>query len=67
MYAVENWYETENQFKVSEQEIGSALTGIKLRATVLITARMKRNLNKTRDKIERKKTANYDKPEKKKT
>ena len=60
MYAVENRYEFEDEFKVSDAEISSAVSTLKFRATILATAKMKRTLNRTRERIERRKTGIID-------
>ena len=52
--------EPEDHFEVLEQDIGSAITGLKFRATVMLTAKMKSHLNKTREKIVRKRTMMLD-------
>ena len=56
MYVVENQYEPEDEFKISDQDIRSAFSTLKLRSTIFLTAKMKSKLNKTREKISRRKT-----------
>lgn len=58
-YVVENQFEDDDRFEISEKEAGSAFTALKLRATVMIKAVMKRNLNRTRDKINLKKRLSF--------
>ena len=48
-YTVKNVYEDDTEFKTSDQDIIGALT--KLRIRVAVKIKMKRRLDKTRDKI----------------
>ncbi len=48
---IENVFEDELEFKPSEQEINAALTSLTYRAFVKIKAKMRIHLDRTRDKI----------------
>ena len=50
---MKNIYEDDDDFLPSEQEVKNSLTKVRLRATVMIKAKMKMHLNRTRDNIER--------------
>lgn len=56
MFIVENRFEFEKEFAVSDQDVISAMTGLSLRSAIRLTVKMKKKLNATRKHIEEKKT-----------
>ncbi len=56
MYAVENLYEETDEFKISDQDLMAAVSALRFRATVHATAKLKKSLTRTRERIERKRT-----------